>query len=348
MVDIKFPLSTIELKLKELYIDSNKELLKAPLSFDEFKELATFVDVLGEREKLFAKNTKESLGSTMLEVERISVDDEIVVFVNERYNYPVMHNHSFIEMIYVYSGTCTHFLENKNFQLKEGDFCILAPNAMHALAIKDDDAIVINILASINVFNKAFLKLIKGGDLLKDFFENILYNKSVSPYILYATENDEDLKHIILRMIDESSRKQYAYDTSIKLYLEQLFIQIIRKYGMLARVSAAINNFQNENIVAILGYISVNYKNLTLKEVAVFFNYSEAHLCRMLKEYTGKTFGAIIAELQMKRAKELIDEGNLNMTEIGQEVGCFDSSHFNKKFKKIYNISPNEYKKSLN
>lgn len=72
-----------------------------------------------------------------------------------------------------------------------------------------------------------------------------------------------------------------------------------------------------------------------------------AYLSRMLKCYTGKTFGKIITELQMKHAKELIEEGKMNLTEIGQEVGCFDASHFSRKFKREFGMSPDEYRRSL-
>ena len=39
----------------------------------------------------------------------------------------------------------------------------------------------------------------------------------------------------------------------------------------------------------------------------------------------------------------LMDAGNHTLTEIAQEIGCFDTSHFNKKFKAIYGISPRQY-----
>jgi len=341
-----FQLSDFEIKLKKLYLNGNKPLFKSPMSFEDYKELTILQPDLLDSSNYFADQTQGHLGITIVEVEKISKGDEIVIFVVERYTYPVLHNHSYIEMVYVFGGSFTHFVEDQTFTMNPGDFCILAPNAMHAVAVESDDTIVVNLLISRNVFNNSFLKLLRGGSLLIEFFENILFNKRVSPYVVYPTGDDPWLHQVMLNMLAEYSKKAYAYKESLELYTRQLFIHIIRNYEMFARVSDTIDNSQDNNIVAILGYISVNYTHITLKELALFFNYSEAYISRLLKRYTGKTFGLLITELQMKYAKELIEEGCLNMAEISQKVGCFDASHLNRKFKKIYGIPPIEYKKN--
>ena len=341
-----FQLSDFELILKKLYLNGNKQLFKSPMSYEEFKELSASQTDLLECSNFFAGQTRGHLGITIVEVEKISKGDEILIFVNERYTYPILHNHSYIEMFYVFEGSCTHFVEGQTFTMNSGDFCILAPNAMHALATESDDAIIINLLVSRTVFNNSFLKLLRGGSLLIEFFENILFHKRVSPYVVFPTNEDPWLHQVMLNMLMEYRKKSYAYKESLELYTRQLFIHIIRNYEMFARVSDTIDNSQDNNIVAILGYISVNYTHITLKELAIFFNYNEAYISRLLKRYTGKTFGLLITELQMKYAKELIEEGCFNMAEISQKVGCFDASHLNRKFKKIYGIPPIAFKKN--
>ncbi len=340
-------LSDNELFLKKLYMNDNREYLKSPMSFEQYKKLIANEDKMTESVDRFSRFSKGKLGITVVEVEEISQGDEIVVFINERYSYPVMHNHAYIEMLYVYSGSFTHFVENQELTMNAGDFCILAPKAMHALSIASDEAIVFNILISRNVFDSAFLKLLKGGQLLIDFFENVLFDKRVSPYVIYPTKNDPWLQEIIFTMLEEYDTQSYAYNTSLELYTKLLFIHIIRHYEMFAIISDSIDNTMDDKIVAILGYISVNYTHTSLKDLASFFNYTESYVSRMIKKYTGKTFVTLITELQMRYAKELLEKSDLSITEISQMVGCFDASHMNKKFKKIYGVSPNDFRNSL-
>ncbi len=342
-----FELSEYELLLKKIYRNGNKNYYKSPMSFEDYKELISVQAELSESGYLFSNRTKGNLGITLIEVEEISEGDEIIVFLNERYSYPLMHNHSYIEMVYVYNGSCTHFVESQTFPMNTGDFCILAPHAMHALSIESDDALVFNILISKNVFNTSFLRLFRGGQLLIEFFENVLYHKRVSPYVIYPTKDDPWLHKTLLEMLNEYNKKSYAYKESLELYTKQLFIHIIRHYEMFAIVADSIDNSMEDNIVAILGYISVNFTHTSLKELASFFNYTESYISRMIKSYTGKTFGLLITELQMKYAKELIENRSMNIAEISQMVGCFDASHLNKKFKKIYGKSPIDFKKDV-
>lgn len=71
---------------------------------------------------------------------------------------------------------------------------------------------------------------------------------------------------------------------------------------------------------------------------------SSTHISRLLHKYTEKTFKTLITDLQMESAKKLLMEGNMTITEISQEVGCFDSSHFSHKFRSYYGISPEEFR----
>jgi AraC-like DNA-binding protein len=93
--------------------------------------------------------------------------------------------------------------------------------------------------------------------------------------------------------------------------------------------------------------LSVHYNHISLAETAQYFGYSPAYLSRVIREQTGKTFNSIIAQKQVEQALLLMNAGNLNLTEIAQEIGCFDTSHFNKKFRAVYGISPKAYIEQL-
>ncbi len=347
-----------EKQMKKLYLGEGKDFLSRPMSFAEYKRLMEAHPEYPDVGFVYELGSMEQMGTTVPEVEALTNGDAIDVEVHERYGYPVVHNHVYIEMIYVYSGTCTHYIESgaqepgthsgwKGFQMKAGDLCLLAPNVRHVITALEDDVIVLNVLLSKQMIDTGFLALLKDKYLLADFFKNILYEKGASAYILFPTGADPWMKQTFGLIYQEEQKREYAYREYLVLYVKQVMIHLIRRYQLQAVVAESVQQEMGSHVVAILAYISVNYNQVSLKQTAEFFHFSEAYLSRMLKKYTSRTFVQIITELQMKHGKELIEEGKLNLAQISQEVGCFDASHFTKKFKKQFGISPEEYRKKL-
>jgi len=71
----------------------------------------------------------------------------------------------------------------------------------------------------------------------------------------------------------------------------------------------------------------------------VFFN--------KLKGLTGLAPIEFIRELRIKRAAQYLKSGEYNISQITYMVGMSDSRYFSKCFKKVYGMTPTEYKKSL-
>lgn len=318
------------------------------MTYDEFEEIVSKKKNEYLNNEIFHEPvTTNTPGHTVKDIVSLS-DDQVEVVLHKRYSYPVMHNHAYIELVYVMSGTCTHFVEQMSFQMKQGDVCILAPNAMHAISAEADDAVLVNIMMSKTMFDSSFLRIVKGGSIISDFLEHILYNKQVSPYLLFPTGDDSVISNLILNMYEERERKDYLYNESVLLYTKQMFIHLIRNYEMSAIVSNPIDNSHENNVVALMAYINVNYNHVTLKQTAQFFGYNENYLGKIIQRYTGKKFCTLVSDIQMKNAKRLLEETNMSITEVGNEIGCYDTSHFNRKFKSAYGMTPNAFRKQLN
>lgn len=344
-LDAVFQMTQLEQAFKKIYEKDGHALLERPMTYEQYLKLDADKKALyGKMEQhrgavisSMFENTVEGLGNQ-------PDSDYVEIVQHGRYSYPILHNHGYIELIYVYSGRCVHFVENQTFEMKRGDLCILAPNALHAISANADDAVLINIMISQKLFDASFLKMMRRGPALFEFFESILYERKVSPYIIYPTGNDEWLQELVLHMVKERRKKDYLYNESVSLMVRQMFIHILRNYELMAIVSDPICHMQENRIVALMGYIAVNYRSITLAQTADFFGYSRAYMSQILSKYTGKTFTALVDEEKMKHAAKLIEDTGLSLTEIGVEVGCYDASHFTHKFKKIYGMTPTEYR----
>lgn len=97
----------------------------------------------------------------------------------------------------------------------------------------------------------------------------------------------------------------------------------------------------------ILNDIAQNYQeNISIGELAehkYFMNAS--YLSRLFKNETGKTFSTYLMEYRMNKAKELMESDLLKISDVAMLAGYNDVSRFIQYFKKLYGVTPEEYRK---
>jgi len=88
-------------------------------------------------------------------------------------------------------------------------------------------------------------------------------------------------------------------------------------------------------------------EDLTLAEVARAVNTSSFYFCKLFKKTTGINFTNYLSRVRIERAKNLLLNPSLRISEIGFEVGFQSLTHFNRVFKKIIGLSPTQYRAQL-
>ena len=103
---------------------------------------------------------------------------------------------------------------------------------------------------------------------------------------------------------------------------------------------------KDDRLINILNYIQNNYQNVTLEELAVKFHLSEPYISKYIKDKSGKTFGEHVANVRMKKAKVLLKNGNMTVENIAYAVGYQNVEPFNRTFKKMFDMTPVQYRNS--
>jgi AraC-like DNA-binding protein/ligand-binding sensor protein len=88
-------------------------------------------------------------------------------------------------------------------------------------------------------------------------------------------------------------------------------------------------------------------EDISLVDVAKAVNISTFYFCKMFKKYTGLNFTVYLSRLRIEKAKNLLLNPNLRVSEIAYEVGFQSLTHFNRIFKKVVGQSPTEYRGHL-
>ncbi len=95
----------------------------------------------------------------------------------------------------------------------------------------------------------------------------------------------------------------------------------------------------------ILSYLTENATSrLTLGKIASDLHYSASYVSHVFKKYKKKSVMAFVNGLKTEKAKDLLENTDFTVTEIGFIVGFDDSDYFATAFRKIAGVSPREYR----
>ena len=101
---------------------------------------------------------------------------------------------------------------------------------------------------------------------------------------------------------------------------------------------------KDARLLEITNYIYANYKHVTLDELSEKFFLSKPYLSKYIKEKSGMTFGDILKNVRMKKACTMLREGNATVESIAETVGYQNVEHFNRIFKKMYQVTPVQFR----
>lgn len=186
------------------------------------------------------------------------------------------------------------------------------------------------------------LKKIKGNSNVSDIPVILLTSKSEvenrleglrkgADAFLAKPFNMEELHILIDNLVDNVRRirGKYSGAQGQKAKIEQIQVK-----GNNDALMERVMKYMNEHLTD----PDLNVEKLT-EDVGI----SRAQLHRKLKEIAGVSAGEFIRNLRLEQAARLIEEGQINITQVAYSVGFSNQTHFSTVFKKHYGMSPSEY-----
>lgn len=123
-------------------------------------------------------------------------------------------------------------------------------------------------------------------------------------------------------------------------------IQLVTQYEKL--IAESHKTYSAKIILEAHKYIENNYSsNINMKDVAESINLSSHYFSRLFKKESGYTFLEYLTKTRLNKAKQLLHDPSLTITEIAQRIGYDDACYFSRLFKKHETISPKEYRSKL-
>lgn len=86
------------------------------------------------------------------------------------------------------------------------------------------------------------------------------------------------------------------------------------------------------------------FKRVRLSDAARAVSMAPKYLSRIFKEETGVGFSEFRLQVQLGKARELLDSGGLNVSQIADKLGYKNPESFVRQFKKIAGMTPARYR----
>lgn len=159
--------------------------------------------------------------------------------------------------------------------------------------------------------------------------------------------NGETITDRIELNIDEANKLSW-YVTSKRPFKNSKG-NIVGSYGMthsLEKSSKLISVVQPIQVP--VEYIRAHYnEDIRIDELAKLSFLSVSALERRFTKYLGKSPKQFINQVRLERARQLLLETSLSVSEISEQCGFSDKSYFSKQFKKLFTVVPSQLRKSL-
>lgn len=149
-------------------------------------------------------------------------------------------------------------------------------------------------------------------------------------------------RHTSIAAVDARNATPAGYETidEMHAYFEQLFRAIVDA------VDESGLNKHKELVGRIQRYIAQNFSryDLSLTMLSDHFGLSPGHLGRVFRDLTMTSIVDYIGEFRLSRACEQLANGKEPIRNIARQVGYTSSSYFDRVFKRVYGMTPGQYR----
>lgn len=198
---------------------------------------------------------------------------------------------------------------------------------------------------------------------LPDFVYN-LGSPSFDYTFLLPFYSKVERRHHVMRSRDETSAHAFSamarllecyfdpqernfYQGGCKAFLLTLLFYMARYFHASELLKSQFIRQQERALMLkkLLDHISARYmEKLSVAQAAAMSGMSKTKFMKTFKKVSGTTLVAYLNHSRVTNAARLLKETDLSIAEIAAQVGFSDQSHFDKRFKRSFGISPTQFR----
>ncbi len=293
-------------------------------------------------------------------VEPVNPDDEIVKdpyfsirTVVEGPGVIPSSKHPYFEILLQLSGQRTQHLSMRDVALDEGGLVFMGQGVTHGATVHRDS---VSLLIG---FNLTFLC----PEL--PVFAAATWGKpavlETAPMLLpFAAQSNMDfrcdlqftkrLREMGADLMAHSGSQRIGAKPYTRAALSLFLLSIVEYFedGLVdAAVSSVSSQFGSERIDKLVLFIRDNLaEQISIDDAANHLNISPSCLAARVRRVTGKSFGDLLLEARLTRAKELLLYREDRISEVAYATGFDDHAYFCRRFRQFTGVTPSDYRRS--
>ena len=249
----------------------------------------------------------------------------------------VPHYHEDIEIMTVKEGKVAYFVNGRELLLNAGDTIVVNSNQIHYnLCVGEVAKYVIAIINPRILANSVAVEM--------QAIKPITDNPDI-PYLRfrYINEYTEQIRGLVYHL---PKRRHDPFAITMQFY--QIW-DIIRKQAeyLGATKEETVSDPRMQPFKTMMHFISNNYQEqITLGDIAASGNVSKSLCNTLFHQYVGESPINYLMHFRSRKVAELLRSGNMSMSEIAARTGFGGVSYMSETFRKFFEKSPREYRKS--
>lgn len=167
-----------------------------------------------------------------------------------------------------------------------------------------------------------------------------------------TTKTDFNLWALIHLFIGEARHKQTGYRFVLENLSRQIIVYLLRTTKNNVQNAAAAPPQRSRtgrgDLLKAEEYLRENYNaDFSMEDVAREIGFHPHYFIRLFKAHTGKSPYDYFLDIKIEKARQLLSDPNLSITEVCISAGFNNPSHFATVFKRKVGMTPSQYRRAL-